>query len=94
MEMKKFYRKRRVSYKVTPISLERVAKKKSFKISQDAILSKQIAAKVCGLSPYEKKAIDHIKKDDLKKARKFLKCRLGSMSRAEKKLDGLMKQAK
>lgn len=94
MEMKKFYRKRRVSYKVTPVSLDRIVKKRSYKLSQDAILAKQIAAKVCGLTPYEKKAIDHIKKDDLKKARKFLKGRLGSMSRAEKKLEALMKQAK
>lgn len=94
MEMKKFYRKRRVSYKVTPVNPERVVKEKSFKMSQGAIMAKRIAAKVCGLSPYEKKAIDHIKKDDLKKARKFLKCRLGSMSRAEKKFDSLMKQAK
>lgn len=94
MEMKKFYRKRRVSYKVTPISPERVAKRKSFQVSQSTIMAKQIASRICGLSPYEKKAIDHIKKDDLKKARKFLKGRLGSMSRAEKKFDSLMKQAK
>lgn len=94
MEMKRFLRKRRVAYKTTPINPEKIVKRKSFKLSQGAILAKQIALEICGLSPYEKKAIEHIKKDDLKKSRKFLKKRLGSMARAEKKFDVLMKHSK
>lgn len=57
--------------------------------SETHILAKQIAREISGLMPYEKKAIDIIKTDNLKKARKFLKRRLGSMSRAEKKFDDL-----
>lgn len=91
MEMKKQYRKCRVAHKVTPINPEPIVKRKSFKLSENRILSKNIAEEVCGLMPYEKKAIDYIKKDDPKKARKFLKIRLGSMARAEKKFETLMK---
>lgn len=94
MEMKRFYRKRRVAHKVTPINPEPVVKQKSFAIHANKILAKKIALEVCGIMPYEKKAIDYIKKDDPKKARKFLKTRLGSMSRAEKKFETLMKQSK
>ena len=94
MEMKRFLRKRRVAFKTTPINKERIVKKKSFEVTQAKILSKKVAAEICGLSPYEKKALDHIKKDDLKKARKFLKKRLGSMARAERKFETLMKQQK
>ncbi|ELA41485.1 uncharacterized protein VICG_01469 [Vittaforma corneae ATCC 50505] len=94
MEMKRFYRKRRVAHKVTPINPEPVVKRKSFAISESKILARKIAQEVCGLMPYEKKAIDYIKKDDPKKAKKFLKARLGSMSRAEKKFETLMRQPK
>lgn len=94
MEMKRFLRKRRVAYKVTPINKEKIVKEKSFKMTENKKLSKKIASEICGFCPYEKKAIDFIRKDELKKARKFLKKRLGSMSRAEKKFENLMKNSK
>ena len=94
MEMKRFYRKKRVSHKVTPINPEMVIKTKSFEISENKILSKKIAQEICGLSPYEKKVVDLLKKDEPKKARKFLKKRLGSMSRAENKFETLIRHSK
>lgn len=89
--MKRFYRKRRVAHNVKRISPEPVVKQKSFDITENKILARKIALEVCGLMPYEKKAIDYINKDDQKKARKFLKNRLGSMARAERKFETLMK---
>lgn len=94
MEMKRFYRKLRVAHQVTPINPELVVKKKSYTPSENKIMSKKIAQEICGFSPYEKKAIDLLRKDEPKKARKFLKKRLGSMARAEKKFDTLIKHSK
>lgn len=94
MEMQRYLRKRRVAHKVTPIQPERIVKRKSYAPSENKILAKKIAEEVCGLMPYEKKAIDFIKKDNPKKARKYLKNKLGSMSRAEKKFETLIKHSK
>lgn len=94
MEMKRFYRSKRVPHQVTSINPEPVVKSKSFKITENKILAKKIAQEICGFTPYEKKALDLIRKDEPKRARKFLKKRLGSMSRAEKKFETLMKQSK
>lgn len=94
MEMKRFFRNRRVSHSVTPVNPELVVKRKSYALSENRIMSKKIAQEICGLSPYEKKAADLLKKDEPKKARKFLKKRLGSMSRAEKKFETLMRHSK
>lgn len=94
MEMKRFYRKIRVPHRVTKMTPEGVVKRKSYVISENKILSKKIAQEVCGLTPYEKKAVDLMKKDEPKKARKFLKGRLGSMQRAEKKFEALIKHSK
>jgi len=94
MEMKRFYKSKRVPHQVKRISPTPVVKGKSFEMTENKILAKKIALEVCGLMPYEKKALDHIGKDDQKKARKFLKKRLGSMGRAEKKFETLMKFSK
>lgn len=91
MEMQSYLRKRRVAYKVTKISPERVVPKKSYALSESQKLAKQIAMEISGPAPYEKKAIDLIKADELKKAKKYLKIRLGSWARAEKKFDDLVK---
>lgn len=94
MEMRRVHRKRRVAHKVTPINPEPVIKRTQIRNNENRILAKKIVQEVCGFSPYEKKALEHIKKDDSKKARKFLKKRLGSMSRAERKFEQLMRLSK
>lgn len=87
MEMKRFLRKRRVAHKVTRISPEKVVKPKSFEQTKEKAFIKSIVSEICGLSPYEKKALDLYRKGEEKKAKTFLKKRLGSMARAEKKFD-------
>ena len=92
--MKRFLRKIRVKHVVTPINVEPVIKPKSFVLSPSQIVAKKLAFEMCGLQPYERKAVDYIKNDNVKKARKFLKKKLGSLVRGEKKLDVLMKVAR
>lgn len=94
MEMQSYLKKTRVPHKVTKISPERVVPKKSYALSDSQKLAKQVAAEISGHAPYEKKAIDLIRADELKKAKKFLKLRLGSWARAEKKFDELVKAAR
>ena len=89
-----YLRKRRVPYKVTRINPEPVIPKKTYKLSEEQILAKSVAREISGFAPYEKKAIDLIKADELKKSKKFLKTRLGSWARAEKKFDDLLKHAR
>ncbi|KAL6121994.1 hypothetical protein NUSPORA_01017 [Nucleospora cyclopteri] len=89
--MQRYLRKQRVKHQVTKCTVERVVKKKSYELSESQKLAKMVALEVCGLSPYEKKAVEYMKNDNIKKARKFLKIRLGSLNRGEKKMDTLMK---
>ncbi|KAM0676760.1 ribosomal protein L36 [Binucleata daphniae] len=77
-------------YKVIPITdMERIntGKRKNYKLSEGAILAKNVAQEICGLAPYEKKAIDLIKKGNDKRCKKFLKLRLGNMNNTKKKLE-------
>ncbi|OAG29400.1 large subunit ribosomal protein L36e [Nematocida displodere] len=53
-------------------------------------LATNIAKEICGLSPYEKRAIDFAKKGEDKKMKKFLKKRLGSLRVAKRKQERLM----
>ena len=92
--MQRFLKKRRVKYNVTPLKVDRVIRKKSFQLTDTQKLAKTIAFEISGLQPYEKKAIEYIKGDNIKKAIKFLKIRLGSLARGEKKLERLMKLSK
>ncbi|OQS54250.1 RPL36 [Ecytonucleospora hepatopenaei] len=92
--MKKFFKKIRVHHKVTPIKVEKVIKEKTFELSPAQIVAKKVTSEICGLQPYEKKAVEYIKSDNIKKARKFLKIKLGSLSRGEKKLETLIKLAR
>lgn len=94
MDMQPYLRKRRVPHKVTPIGADKSSRRKNHKLSESHLLAKQIAREVSGLMPYEKKAIDIIKMDNLRKARKFLKRRLGSMQRAEKKFEDLFEKSR
>lgn len=94
MEMPGYLRKRRVAYKVKKIDVEPVVPKKKFELSESRKLAKFIAREICGFSPYEKKAIELMKADEHKKAKKFLKLRLGSWSRAEKKFDDLLRYSR
>lgn len=83
-------------YKVTPIvGMKRVftGKRTDYKLSEGAILAKNIAQEICGLAPYEKKAIDLIKKGSDKRCKKFLKHRLGNMNNTKKKLEYLNAKA-
>ncbi|KAM0675794.1 ribosomal protein L36 [Gurleya vavrai] len=76
-------------YKITPIAnMERIftGKKRCYKLTEGAILAKKVAQEICGLAPYEKKAIDIMKKGNDKRCKKFLKQRLGSMNMTKKKL--------
>lgn len=93
MEMQSYLRKRRVAYKVTPINVEPVRPKRSYALTDAQIIAKQVAREICGLAPYEKRALDFINAGNHKKAKKFLKKRLGSMARADKKFDTLYNQA-
>ncbi len=91
--MKPFYKKRHIPFAVKKISIDNVIKRKS-RSSETYQLCKSIAAEITGLAPYEKKAVDYIKNDNIQKAKKFLKIRLGSLPRAEKRLELLMKLAR
>lgn len=76
-------------FKNTPLTnLKKVDtyRKKSFKPSESAIFAKEVAKEICGLSPYESKAIDFLKKGSDKRCKKFLKTRLGNLKRTKKKL--------
>lgn len=92
--MQRFLKKRRVKYNVTPLKVDSVIRRKSFQLTDTQKLAKTVAFEISGLQPYEKKAIEYIKGDNIKKARKFLKIRLGSLARGEKKLERLMKLSK
>ncbi len=94
MDMPKYLRKIRVPYKVTKINPKKVVPKRHVDTSESRKLARRIARQVCGLAPYEKKAVDLMKMDELKKAKKFLKLRLGSWSRAERKFEDLIKHYK
>lgn len=52
-------------------------------------VAKGIAREICGYAPYEKRALDLVKQGEDKKARKFLKKRLGSLRSAKKKQESL-----
>lgn len=56
------------------------------------IMAKNIAKEICGLSPYEKKAIDFGRRGEEKKMRKFLKKRLGSLKTAKQKQEKLLSE--
>ena len=90
MEMQSYLRKTRVAYKVTKITPERIVPRKSYALSESQKLAKSIAREINGLAPYEKKAVDLMKADEMKKAKKYLKIRLGSWARAEKKFEDLL----
>lgn len=91
MEMQSYLRKIRVPHKVTKINPPSVTFKKTYQLTDSQKLAKKLANEICGQAPYEKKAIDLIRADDYKKAKKFLKLRLGSWARAEKKFEDLLK---
>ncbi|KAI5184390.1 large subunit ribosomal protein L36e [Nematocida homosporus] len=55
-----------------------------------AEVARNIAKEICGMAPYEKKALDFAKKGEEKKMKKFLKKRLGSLKMAKRKQDRLM----
>ncbi|KAI5191298.1 large subunit ribosomal protein L36e [Nematocida minor] len=55
-------------------------------------MAKSIAKEICGLAPYEKKAIDFGRRGEEKKMRKFLKKRLGSMKTAKRKQERLLSE--
>lgn len=90
MEMRSYLRKIRVPHKVTRMDLEPVIAKKTYELSETHRLAKMVAAEISGLAPYEAKALDLIRADELKRAKKFLKLRLGSWARAEKKFNYLL----
>lgn len=83
-------------FKNTPlIGMKRIftGKKTNYKISEAAIFTKNIVSEICGLAPYEKKAVDMIKKGNEKRAKKFVKTRLGGMRASKKKLEYLTAKA-
>lgn len=55
-------------------------------------IAKSIAKEICGLAPYEKKAIDLGRRGEEKKMRKLLKKRLGSLRTAKKKQERLLSE--
>ncbi|KCZ74596.1 hypothetical protein H311_04436 [Anncaliia algerae PRA109] len=87
----------RVKYKVTPLTgveqLPRPNQKKRV-ITDELKNVRAIVSEICGLAPYEKKAVDLIKRDQERKCRRFLKKRLGSLKRSRSKFDQLAELAK
>lgn len=82
-------------FKNTPLlNLEKVntGKRRSYKPSENIIFAKQVAEEICGLAPYEKKAIDMLEKGNEKRCKKFIKTRLGNMKRTKNKLAYLTKK--
>lgn len=63
--------------------------KKTFDLCESAIFAKEVAKEICGLAPYESKAIDFLRKGSDKRCKKFLKIRLGNLKRTKKKLGEL-----
>lgn len=88
MAMKTKLKKLHQKYATTPIkNLELIKRpyKKIGKATEDRRLAKSIAAEICGFAPYEKKAMDLLKRDQERKCKRFLKKRLGSLKRAKGK---------
>ncbi|KAI5169469.1 large subunit ribosomal protein L36e [Pancytospora epiphaga] len=88
--MRSYLRKIRVPHKVTKLNLEPVIPKKRYELSETQKVAKMIAAEIGGLAPYEIKALELMKTDELKRAKKYLKIRLGSWARAEAKFNYLL----
>lgn len=72
------------------LELVNTYRKKSFKLSESSIFAREVAKEICGLAPYETKAIEFLKKNSDKRCKKFLKKRLGNLKRTNKKLEELM----
>ncbi|KAI4291549.1 large subunit ribosomal protein L36e [Pancytospora philotis] len=91
MEMQSYLKKIRVPHKVTKINPPKAAFKKSYGLSESQKLAMNLANEICGLCPYEKKAVELIKADEYKSAKKFLKLRYGSWARVDRKFEYLLK---
>ncbi|EJW01520.1 hypothetical protein EDEG_00434 [Edhazardia aedis USNM 41457] len=66
---------------------------KPHKTSESVKLARSVAAEICGLAPYEKKALEILKKGNDKRCKKFLKKRIGNMKRTRAKLSQLQSKA-
>lgn len=90
-------RKMRVKYPVTPLEgiepIARPGKKQSWS-NHGSPMAKAIASEICGLAPYEKKAVELIKSGQERKCRRFLKKRLGNLRRTQRKQEALTAIAK
>jgi large subunit ribosomal protein L36e len=79
---------RNKGFQVTPLSgIERAPERRE-KLrgpSEGMRLAKAVISEICGLAPYEKKALDYVRRGEEKKGKKFLKKRLGSLRRAIRK---------
>jgi large subunit ribosomal protein L36e len=85
-------KKLHVKYAVTP--LEGIEKrprgyKKNAKNVERRALARSIVGELCGLAPYEKKAVELIKQDRERRCKKFLKKRLGSLKAAQRRQEKL-----
>merc|ERR1711914_3775 len=86
---------RSLSHVVTPLTSDikkNIAERKnkrSFKPSQNKIIAKKIVKELCGKAPYELYAQDMLKKGNDKKAKRYLRKRMGTLKMAKKKMDEL-----
>lgn len=95
--LRKKLKSMRVKHQVTPlVGLELIprpnAKKREY--TDEMKNAKAIVDEICGFAPYEKKAIDLIKRDQERKCRRFLKKRLGSLKRSKGKFAQLSEIAR
>lgn len=90
--MRKKLRRMRIKYPVTPLEgiepIPRPGKKHNWN-NHGSPMAKAIAFEICGLAPYEKKALELIKSNQERKCRRFLKKRLGNLTRTKRKQDAL-----
>ncbi|TBU07876.1 ribosomal protein L36 [Hamiltosporidium tvaerminnensis] len=92
-QKKRKQKKEKTNHKVTPLTLERLprpGKKTMLSTKNEKVLfARSIVTEICGLSPYEKKALEYLRKDKDRRCKKFLKSRLGTLRTAKKKLEAL-----
>ncbi|XP_004206975.1 large ribosomal subunit protein eL36 [Hydra vulgaris] len=76
-------------HKTTKNKLKPSQARRKGKLSKNVKFVRDIMQEVCGLAPYEKRAIELLKINKDKRCLKFIKKRLGTHSRGKRKRDEL-----
>ncbi|EQB61596.1 ribosomal protein l36 [Vairimorpha apis BRL 01] len=89
--MRRGLKKIQVHHQVTKLNIEKIKpkhKKNNLRV-QEKKFAKELVREISGYAPYESKAISILKAKDTARAMIFLKRRLGSNKRAQKKMKEL-----